>query len=185
MSGQKILEGMKVAIVATDGFEQSELTDPRAALERAGATISVVAPHGGSIRGFRHQHESDEVLVDTTLEHAAADEFDAVLLPGGSMNADALRSNPDAVRFVKRAAGAGKPIAAICHGPWLLASAGLLDGRTVTSYPTIQDDLRGAGARWENREVVRDGNIVTSRRPADIPAFNRAMIGLFAEHRTR
>jgi protease I len=182
MDAQKRIDGMKVAILATDGFEEVELVDPRNALDSAGAKTTLIAPHGGSIQGFKHHDKAGTVKVDATFGDANVDDFDAILLPGGALNADALRAVPEAKQFVQKLFGAGKPIAVICHGPWILASAGLLKGRTITSYHTIQDDLRNAGARWEDREVVRDGNLVSSRKPADIPAFDRAMIDLFAEH---
>jgi protease I len=185
MDGQKRIDGTRVAILATDGFEEVELVEPRRALDAAGAKTTVIAPHDGSIQGFEHHDKAGTVAVDATFGEASVDDFDAILLPGGALNADALRAVPEAKQFVQKLFAAGKPIAVICHGPWILASAGLLKGRAITSYHTIQDDLRNAGARWEDREVVRDGNIVSSRKPDDIPAFSRAMIDLFAEHAER
>jgi protease I len=179
----KTLEGIRVAILATDDFEQDELVKPRQALDEAGATTAVIAPKSGNIQGFRHDTKADTVKVDLTLDKANPDEFDAVLLPGGALNADALRVNPKAQEFVRKIDQSGRPIAVICHGPWLLVSAGLAKGRKLTSYHTIQDDLRNAGATWEDREVIRDRNWVSSRQPTDIPAFNREMIALFGEHR--
>lgn len=179
------LDGIRVAILATDDFEQSELTEPRKTLDEAGATTSVIAPHSGQIQGFKHDEKADKIRVDITLDEARPEEFDAVLLPGGALNADALRVNKKAQEFVRRIDQSGKPIAVICHGPWLLVSAGLVRGRRITSYHTIQDDLRNAGAHWEDHEVVRDRNWVSSRQPSDIPAFNREMISLFREARAQ
>ena len=176
------LQGMRVAILATDDFEQSELTEPKKALEEAGAQALIVAPHGGEIQGMKHDEKADRFPVDKSLAEADPERFDAVLLPGGALNADALRVVPEAKTFVSVMDQAGKPIAVICHGPWLLASAGLVSGRKMTSYHTIQDDLRNAGADWRDIEVLRDRNWVSSRRPADLPAFNREMLALFAEH---
>ena len=176
------LQGMRVAILATDDFEQSELTEPKKALEEAGAQALIVAPHGGEIQGMKHDEKADRFPVDKSLGEADPDQFDAAMLPGGALNADALRVVPEAKSFVSAMDQAGKPIAVICHGPWLLASAGLVSGRKMTSYHTIQDDLRNAGADWRDVEVLRDRNWVSSRRPADLPAFNREMLALFAEH---
>lgn len=176
------LQGMRVAILATDDFEQSELTEPKKALEEAGAQALIVAPHGGEIQGMKHDEKADRFPVDQSLAEADPEQFDAAMLPGGALNADALRVVPAAKTFVSAMDQAGKPIAVICHGPWLLASAGLVSGRKMTSYHTIQDDLRNAGADWRDVEVLRDRNWVSSRRPADLPAFNREMVALFAEH---
>ncbi len=180
----KTLDGMKVAILATDDFEQVELTDPKHALEEAGAKTTVVAPHGGAIQGFKHDVKADAIRVDRTIDEVSPGEFDAVMLPGGALNADALRVNEKAQAFVREIDRAKKPIAVICHGPWLLVSAGLVKGRRLTSYHTIQDDLKNAGAEWEDSEAVRDRNWVSSRSPKDLPAFDREMVSLFAEHRT-
>ena len=177
------LSGMKVAILATQDFEESELTEPKKALEVAGATTVVVSPKAGKIQAVRHDEKTIQIDVDKTLDQVKASDFDAVLLPGGALNADALRVVPQAQEFVREMDRSGKPIAVICHGPWLLASAGLVRGRKMTSYHTIQDDLRNAGAQWQDAECVRDRNWVSSRQPSDIPAFNREMIRLFAEHR--
>jgi deglycase len=177
------LQGMRVAILATDDFEQSELTEPKKALEAAGAEALIVAPHDGEIQGMKHDEKADRFPVDLPLSQADPDRFDAVMLPGGALNADHLRVVTEAKTFVSRIDQAGKPIAVICHGPWLLVSAGLVRGRSMTSYHTIQDDLRNAGAHWLDSEVVRDRNWVSSRKPADLPAFNREMVSLFAEHR--
>ncbi len=179
------LQGVRVAILATDDFEESELIEPRKALEKAGAVTQVVAPHEGSIQAVRHDEKTEKVKVDISLDSAHPSNFDAVLIPGGALNADALRVNRHAQEFVRKIDQEGKPIAVICHGPWLLASAGLTRGRTMTSYHTIQDDIRNAGGSWVDEAVVRDRNWVSSRQPSDIPAFNREMIKLFAEHPAR
>lgn len=176
------LRGMKVAILVTDYFEQVELTEPRKALEEAGATTAIVSLKG-RVQGVNHVEMADTFTVDLSLEEARADNFDAVVLPGGALNADFLRMQPKAQDLVRKMDAEGKPIAVICHGAWLLVSAGLVEGRRMTSYYTIQDDLRNAGAQWEDTEVVRDGNLVSSRQPRDLPAFNREMISLFAESR--
>ena len=175
------LQGKKVAILATDGFEQSELLEPRKALDEAGATTQVVSPAGKKIKGWDQKDWGKEVSVDVPLDSANAEEFDALLLPGGVMNPDQLRMNPTAVQFVKQFTDAGKPVAAICHGPWTLLEAGAVRGRTMTSWPSLKTDLNNAGASWVDKEVVNDEGVVTSRRPDDIPAFNREMIRLFSE----
>jgi len=175
------LQGKKVAILATDGFEQSELLEPRKALDEAGATTQVVSPAGKKIKGWDQKDRGKEVSVDVPLDSANAEEFDALLLPGGVMNPDQLRMNPTAVQFVKQFTDTGKPVAAICHGPWTLLEAGAVRGRTMTSWPSLKTDLRNAGASWVDQEVVNDQGVVTSRRPDDIPAFNREMIRLFSE----
>jgi protease I len=174
------LQGKKVAILATDGFEQSELLEPRKALDEAGATTQVVSPAGKKIKGWDQKDWGKEVSVDVPLDSANAEEFDALLLPGGVMNPDQLRLNPTAVQFVKQFTDAGKPVAAICHGPWTLLEAGAVRGRTITSWPSLKTDLKNAGASWVDKEVVTDQGVVTSRRPDDIPAFNREMIRLFS-----
>ena len=174
------LSNIRVAAIATDGFEEAELTEPVKALKEAGATVDVVSPKSGEIQAFRHHDKSMTVPVDRNLEQVSADDYDAVLLPGGALNADEIRVNPSLQSFLKEVQRAGKPMAAICHAPWELISAGLASGRTLTSFHTIQDDLRNAGAQWVDREVVVDGNLVTSRQPDDIPAFNREMLTLFA-----
>jgi protease I len=176
MAQQQKLSGRKVAILALDGFEQVELTGPRQALQDAGATTTLVSMNRGQVQGFHHDKPADKFDVDLTLEEAKPDDFDAVLLPGGVMNADKIRNGHHAQEFVQAMQRAGKPIAAICHAPWLLISAGLVKGRKLTSWPSLQDDLRNAGAEWVDEEVVRDGNWVTSRKPADIPAFSKAAI---------
>lgn len=178
---EKQLSGIKVAALVTDGVEQVELLEPRKALEAAGAQVVVVSTHAGKLQGFKHHDQADKIPIDLELKLANAADFDAVLLPGGVINADALRIDKKAQEIVRTMDLAGKPIAVICHGGWLLASAGLCRGRTITSWPTLQDDLRCAGAQWVDQEVVRDKNWVSSRKPDDIPAFNREMIRLFAE----
>ncbi len=178
---EKNLSGIRVAILASDLFEEAELLEPRKALQEAGATTVVIAPKAGEIQAVKHDVKTQKVNVDMSLDKTDAGEFDAVLLPGGAMNADALRVEHKAQELVRSMDRAGKPIAVICHGPWLLVSAGLAKGRHMTSYHTIQDDLKNAGAKWEDKEVIRDRNWVSSRQPSDIPAFNREMIGLFRE----
>lgn len=169
------LTGMNIAILVTDGFEQSEFTEPRAALERQGATTKVISTRRGKVQGFNHDAKADQFDVDLTFDEADAKEFDAVLLPGGAVNGKQIRDIPEAQRFVRNIDDDGKPVAAICHGVWLVASSGLAEGRTVTSWPTLQDDIRQAGGTWVDQEVVVDGNLVTSRKPADIPAFNEKL----------
>jgi protease I len=175
------LKGKRVAIIVTDGFEQIEMTSPREALEKAGATCLLIAPKDGQVQGFKHHDKADKFKVDMTLDKAEPAQFDAVMLPGGVINADALRIEKKAQQFVQEMDRAGKPIAVICHGPWLLVSAGLVKGHTMTSWPTLQDDLRNAGANWKDSECIRDGSWVSSRKPDDLPAFNRQMTTLFAE----
>ncbi|HEU4642445.1 MAG TPA: type 1 glutamine amidotransferase domain-containing protein [Gemmatimonadaceae bacterium] len=177
------LDGTRVAILATDGVEQVELTEPKRALDEAGARTQVVSPKQDKIKGWQHDHWGDEIPVDLPLEQARADDFDALMLPGGVMNPDHLRMNPKAVQFVKDFFTAGKPVAAICHGPWMLVEADVVNGRTVTSWPSLRTDLRNAGADWVDREVATDEGLVTSRKPDDIPAFNRKMIEEFTEGR--
>jgi protease I len=181
----RTIEGVRVAILVTDLFEESELVEPKKALEEAGARAVVIAPKTGMVQAMRHADKSIQVPVDLTLEKADPADFDAVLLPGGAMNADALRVEKKAQDFVRKMDAAGNPIAVICHAPWLLVSAGLVRGRTMTSYHTIQDDVRCAGANWIDKEVVRDRNWVSSRKPDDIPVFNHETIALIAEWRRR
>lgn len=181
MSNQ--LQGRKVAILATDGFEQVELTEPMKALKAAGATVTIVSPKGGQIQGFNHHDKGDKVQVDQELSAAKADSFDALMLPGGVINPDALRIEPKAIAFVKHFVDAKKPIAAICHGPWTLIDAGGVKGRKVTSWPSLQTDLKNAGASWSDEPVVTDNGLVTSRKPDDLPQFNAKMIEEFAEGR--
>lgn len=182
---ERNLDGFRVAILATDLFEEAELIQPKKALEQAGARTTVIAPHSGEIQGVKHDQKDQKVKVDITLDQADPGQFDAVLLPGGAMNADALRMEKKAQEFVRRIDQSGRPIAVICHGSWLLVSAGLTRGRKMTSYYTIQDDIRNSGANWVDEECVRDGNWVSSRQPSDIPRFNQEMIQLFSECRQR
>jgi protease I len=175
------LNGMRVAIVVTDDFEQVELTEPKKALDQAGATTKIISTHPGQVTGMNHDVKADTFNVDMTLDQINPNDFDAVMLPGGALNADALRVVPQAQQFVRQMQQVGKPMAIICHAPWLLVSSGLVRGRTLTSYYTIQDDIRNAGGNWVDQQMVRDGNWVTSRSPKDLPAFNPAMIQLFSE----
>jgi protease I len=176
----KNLHGLKIAILVTDGFEQVEMEKPRAALEHAGADTRIVSPKGETVKGWQHTKWGDEFPVDLTLERAQAADFDALLLPGGVINPDKLRMIPEAVEFVKSFFAADKPVAAICHGPWSIIEAGQARGKRIASWPSLKTDLRNAGAEWVDQEVVIDGNLVTSRKPDDIPAFNRAMIEVFS-----
>jgi protease I len=175
------LKGKKVAILVTDGFEQVELTEPRQALDDAGATTKIVSPQEGRVKGWNHSFWGDEFMVNVPLASADANDFDALLLPGGVMNPDKLRRNEQALQFVRAFFDAGKPVAAICHGPWTLIDAGVVKGRKLTSYETIQTDLKNAGAKWVDEEVVVDNGLITSRKPDDIPAFNQKIIEEFAE----
>ena len=179
------LDGMNVAILVTDGFEQVELTEPKKALDDAGAKTEIVSPKDGEVEGWHHYDAGDKFPVDVPLAKANAQNYDALLLPGGVANPDQLRMNPEAVKFVRQFFDAGKPVAAICHGPWTLIEAGVVKGRQITSWPSIKTDLRNAGAEWVDEEVVTDNGLVTSRKPDDIPAFNRKMIEEFAEGRHR
>jgi protease I len=175
------LSGFRVAVLATDGFEESELTEPVKALREAGAQVTILSPKLGEIQGVRHDIDKTiRVKVDRTVKGAGAEEFDAVHLPGGALNADAMRMVPEVQAFLREMQDARKPFSVICHAPWELVSAGLVRGRTLTSYHTIQDDIRNAGGHWVDREVAEDGNWVSSRQPTDLPAFNRAMINLFS-----
>ncbi len=170
------ISGKKVAILATDGFEQSELLEPKRALEEAGAQTTVVSLKAGQIKGWNETDWGQSVNVDRTVGECSSDEFDALMLPGGVMNPDKLRTDEDAVSFVEGFFEEGKPVGAICHGPWMLAEADVLEGRTVTSWPSLKTDLENAGAHWVDQEVVTDEGLVTSRKPSDIPAFNRKLI---------
>lgn len=175
------LKDKKVAILVADGFEQSEFTEPRKALEAEGAHVSVISPKGGKVRAWDETDWGNEYEVDETLDAANADNYDSLLLPGGVLNPDKLRIDEKAVDFVDSFLRSGKPIAAICHGPWTLVETKALKGRTMTSYPSIRTDLENAGVNWVDQEVVVDQGLVTSRKPDDIPAFNRKMIEEFAE----
>ena len=179
----KELSGKRVAIVVTDGFEQDELLKPRQALDEAGAKTEVISPKAGKVKGWNYTDWGTEVSVDRQVQQADPDDYDALMLPGGVMNPDHLRMDSNAVRFVESFVRAGKPIAAICHGPWTLIEADAVRGRRVTSFLSIKTDLRNAGAEWVDQEVVVDQGLVTSRKPDDIPAFNRKMIEEFAEGR--
>ena len=170
---------LHVAILATDGFEEAEMAEPRKFLEHNGAETTLIAPHSGKIYAMRHHDKAGQYEVDMTLEEASSDDFDALLLPGGALNADALRVEPEAQEFVREFDRQMKPIAVICHGPWLLVSAGLVKGRTMTSYHTIRDDIMNAGGNWVDSEAVVDRNWVSSRKPSDIPKFNEKMKELF------
>lgn len=179
----KSLQGCKVAVLALDGFEQAELVEPKRALAQAGATVHVISAKPGTIQGFRHVDKGDAVSVDTTFDKASAADYDAVVLPGGVVNGDAIRLLPQAQAFVKAANSARKPIAVICHGTWLPVSAGIIKGRTVTSWPSLQDDIRNAGGTWVDQEVVEDDNLISSRKPDDLPAFNRTLIAQLGKHK--
>jgi protease I len=178
------LAGKTIAILATDGFEQSELMKPKKALEEAGAITHVVSPTDKKIKGWDKKDWGEEVDVDLALRSADPAKYDALLLPGGVMNPDHLRMDPDAVRFVKHFFEHAKPVAAICHGPWMLVEAGAARGRTLTSWPSLKTDIRNAGGTWVDEEAVVSNGVVTSRNPDDIPAFNREMIELFAKSAT-
>lgn len=175
------LKNKRVAILATEGFEYVELAEPRKALEAAGAKTEVVSPKDGSIRGWNHTEWGDSVPVDVPLKSANPNNYDALMLPGGVMNPDHLRMDPQAVQFVKSFFEAHKPVAAICHGPWMLVEAGVVKGRKLTSWPSLKTDIRNAGGEWNDEQVITDQGLVTSRKPDDIPAFNRKMIEEFAE----
>jgi protease I len=177
------LQGKKVAVLATDGFEQVELTKPVEALKAAGAEVEVVSPKGGEIQGYQHHDKGDKVRVDRELAQADAADYDAIVLPGGVINPDQLRLEPKAIDFIRAFAQASKPIAAICHGPWTLINAEAVEGRKMTSWPSLEADLKNAGAEWVDQEVVVDRGLVTSRNPDDLPAFCEKMIEEFAEGR--
>ena len=170
------LKDKNIAILVDDLFEQAELAEPKKALEAAGATVHIVSPKGPKVTGMKHLDKGDSFDVDVPLDKANPEDYDGLVLPGGVVNADTLRTNETAQDFAKAFDGAGKPIAVVCHGPWLLISAGLAAGRTLTSWPSLRDDLRNAGATWVDREVASDGNWTSSRKPDDLPAFNREFI---------
>jgi protease I len=176
----KSLNNRRVAVLATDGFEQAELEKPVEALKAAGAVVEVVSPKTGQIQGWNHQEKGHATQVDRELSKADAGAYDALVLPGGVMNPDTLRLEPAAIAFVAAFVEADKPIAAICHGPWTLINANGVEGKTMTSWPSLETDLRNAGAEWVDREVVVDGKLVTSRKPDDLPAFCEKMIAAFA-----
>ncbi len=175
------INSKKIAILATDGFEQSELSEPHKALKAAGAAVTIVSPKSGKIQGMKHDEKGDKFDVDVELSKARPEDFDALVLPGGVANPDTLRIDAQAVAFVKAFVAAGKPIAAVCHGPWTLIEADAVRGRKVTSWPSLKTDLKNAGANWVDQQVVVDGNLVTSRKPDDLPAFNEAFIKLLSK----
>jgi len=179
------LDGMTVAILVSDLFEQAELAEPKKALEEAGARTAIISDKGPRVHGMRHEKMGDAFDVDVPLEKAHPEAYDALVLPGGTFNADALRMVPLARQFARAMQGSGKTIGVICHGPWLLVSEELVKGRTLTSWPSVQDDIRNAGGCWVDREVVVDGNWISSRKPADLPAFNRELIAAIAQQATR
>jgi deglycase len=178
-----VLKTKKVAILAADMFERVELEEPRKALEDAGARVEIVSIHDGEIQGFDHFDPANTVEVDRTVVEASPDDYDALLVPGGVGNPDQLRGDEDAVSFVRGFHDAGKPMAVICHGPWVLIESGVVRGKRLTSWPTLEMDIRNAGGDWVDEEVVVDGNLVTSRKPDDIPAFNREMLRIFSGER--
>ena len=177
------LSGKKIAILATDGFEQSELQEPLKALKQEGAQVDIVSPHGGEIQGMKHHDKGEKVKVDRTLDEARPDDYNAIVLPGGVANPDQLRMNEQAVSFARHFFQAKKPIAVICHGPWTLVEAGVVKGVEMTSWPSLKTDLKNAGARWVDKEVVVDRGIVSSRKPDDLPAFCKKMVEEFREGR--
>jgi protease I len=183
MAGQ--IHGRKIAILVTDGFEYVELVKPRKALDDAGASTSIVSPKIDLVRSWDFTDWGDELPVDVPLDRTSSADFDALLLPGGVINPDSLRIQPKAISFVKSFFDAGKPVAAICHGPWTIINAGAARGRRMTSWPSLEIDLRNAGAQWVDEEAVTDQGLVTSRKPDDIPAFNRAMVELFTRAQAR
>jgi len=178
-----MLNGIKVAILVADGFEQAELAEPKKALDEAGAEVQIVSPAKGQVQAWKHFDKADKFPVDVALEKANAGSFDALLLPGGVANPDQLRQLPKAVAFVRAFFDSGKPVAVICHGPWTLVEADVVRGRTITSWPSLKTDLKNAGAEWVDREVVVDDGLVSSRKPEDLPAFNRKMIEEFGKGR--
>jgi protease I len=177
------LDGKRVAILVAEGFEQVEMTGPRKALTDAGAHTEIVSPAEGEVQGWHHYDKGDRFNVDVAVDAANANDYDALLLPGGVANPDQLRGNPKAVQFVKQFVESGKPIGVICHGPWTLIEAGAVKGRTMTSWPTLKTDLVNAGAKWVDQEVVTDRGIVSSRKPDDVPAFSRKLIEEISEGR--
>ena len=175
------LQGKRVAILVAEGFEQAEMVEPRKALDGAGANTVIVSPAKGEVQGWKHFDKADKFKVDVPVDAANADDYDALLLPGSVANPDQLRGNPKAVQFVRRFVESGKPIGVICHGPWTLIEAGAVKGLTMTSWPTLKTDLTNAGAKWVDQEVVTDRGIVSSRKPADLPAFSAKLIEEIAE----
>jgi protease I len=179
------LSGRRVAVLATDGVEEVEYTEPRKAVEAAGARVELVAPHGGQIQAMQHVDKGNAYRVERTLDDASPDDYDALLLPGGVANPDQLRTDPRAVRFVQAFVQSGKPVGAICHAPWLLVEADVVRGRTVTSWPSLRTDITNAGGTWVDETVHTDRGLVTSRKPDDIPDFNKKVVEEFAEGRHR
>lgn len=177
---ERKLENKRIAIVCTTGVERVELTEPKKALEEAGAKVDIITPEGKPARSIDMTEWKEEIKATKSMDQANPNDYDALLLPGGVMNPDFLRMDDSVIRFIRDIGNAEKPIAAICHGPWTLINAGLVKGRTLTSFPSLARDLQNAGARWVNEETVTDGNLLTSRNPDDIPAFCKAMIELFA-----
>lgn len=175
------LQGRKIAIIVTDGFEQVELTSPKQALEAAGAQVDVVSDKAGTVQGMNHDVKADAIPVDRVLDVVDALDYDGLMLPGGVINADAIRLDKKAQSFVKAIEAAGKPVGVICHGAWLLISANVVEGRTLTSWPSLHDDIRNAGGKWVDQPMVRDGQWVSSRKPDDLPVFNKALVALMAE----
>jgi protease I len=182
---QPTLNGLRVAILATDGFEQSELLEPKKALEALGAETEVVSLKDGDIRGWNHKEWGQKVSVDQEVDDADPSDYDALVLPGGVMNPDSLRMQPKAVTFVRSFFESGKPVAAICHGPWTIVESGSAKGYRMTSWPSLKTDITNAGGDWVDAEVAVDENLVTSRKPDDLPAFNREMIALFSKHQAK
>jgi len=177
----KSIKGKKIAILATDGYEQVELTDPKRDLEKAGAKVDILSIKPGQIKGWDRTDWGKSVKVDHLVNDVRPTDYDALVLPGGQINPDKLRTDRNAVAFIKHFVESGKPVAAICHGPWSLIEADVVKGKTVTSWPSIHTDLTNAGANWVDKEVVQDGNLITSRRPEDIPAFNNQIIETLAK----
>jgi protease I len=177
---EKNLQGKRVAILATDGFEQVELTEPKKNLEAVGAKVTVLSLKAGEIKGFNHDEPGDNVKVDGLVKDAKPDEYDALVLPGGVMNPDKLRTDSSAVTFVRTFVSSGKPVAAICHGPWTLIEADVVRGKTMTSWPSLRTDLKNAGAHWVDEPVIVDGNLITSRKPDDLAAFSQAIVEALA-----
>ena len=182
---QPTLNGLRVAILATDGFEQSELLEPKKALEALGAETEIVSLTDGDIRGWNHKEWGQKVSVDRQVGDADPSDYDALVLPGGVMNPDSLRMQPQAVTFVRSFFESGKPVAAICHGPWTIIECGSAKGYRMTSWPSLKTDITNAGGNWVDAEVAVDENLVTSRKPDDLPAFNREMIALFSKHQAK
>jgi protease I len=179
------VKGLKVAILIADGFEEVEMVEPKKTLDQAGARTNIISPNLDQVRSWRHTDWGKNFPVDQRLNHARPDDFDALLLPGGVSNPDRLRMEPKAVAFVKSFFDAGKPVAAICHGPWIIVETGAARGRHVTSWPSLKTDLKNAGAEWVDQEAVVDGNLVTSRKPDDLPAFTKAMLDVFSRAREK